>query len=47
MFVVIAGVAAYALNAQFVKAVLDNVYMFNECWCGFIRHKCTVFEGCP
>jgi hypothetical protein len=47
MFVMIAGVAANARNAWFVKDVLDKINVCDDCRCGCIRPTRMIIEGCP
>jgi hypothetical protein len=46
-FVMIAGVAANAMNASFLMDGLDQINVCNDCWCGCIHHKHIIVAGCP
>jgi hypothetical protein len=43
----ITDVAAHAMNASFLKDILDQINVCNDCWCGCILHKHIIVEGCP
>jgi hypothetical protein len=47
MFVMIAGVAVYAVNALFLKDVLDQINVYDDCQCGCIRRGRIILEGYP